>query len=30
MSEKGFRKAFALKGGWDLWNEKNFPVVEKQ
>jgi 3-mercaptopyruvate sulfurtransferase SseA len=27
--EQGYRKVYALKGGWDAWMEAEYPVEEK-
>jgi 3-mercaptopyruvate sulfurtransferase SseA len=27
--ERGYRKVYALKGGWDAWEDAGYPVQEK-
>lgn len=29
MMERGYRKVFALKGGWKKWVDSGFPVAPK-
>jgi len=29
MMEKGYRKVYALKGGWDEWLKAGFPTEKK-
>jgi 3-mercaptopyruvate sulfurtransferase SseA len=30
MKGKGFKKVFALKGGWNKWFEAGFPTEQKE
>jgi len=29
MMEQGYRKVYALKGGWQAWVDAGYPVQEK-
>jgi 3-mercaptopyruvate sulfurtransferase SseA len=29
MIDNNYSKVFALKGGWNMWKEKGFPVEKK-
>ncbi len=29
MMEQGYRKVYALKGGWRAWIDANYPIEEK-